>query len=215
MIAYSILSGAPPFPLMCIGFYINGMGMSLLNAQCNSLLSMLHNPTAMGLAHASYGAGALIAPLLSTQFADYYTRTHTRNWALYYTILIGASLSNFASFTMILRGAGYEEVLKGMGVSQNEEIELKNDVSRTQTIDTGMAASQAEIGNSSSSRSIKDGNTFAIVLKQVHVHVLAAFVFIYVGVEVTIGGTEQITFLINLDINYIFFNRLDRHVHDQ
>ncbi|PVF91014.1 MFS general substrate transporter, partial [Serendipita vermifera] len=128
-IAYSILSGAPPFPLMCIGFYINGMGMSLLNSQCNSLLSMLHNPTAMGLAHASYGVGALVAPLLSTQFADYYTRTRARNWSLYYTILIGASLSNLVSFVTILRGAGYEEVLKGMDASQQEEIDLRNSTS--------------------------------------------------------------------------------------
>ncbi|PVF98696.1 MFS general substrate transporter [Serendipita vermifera] len=197
IIAYSILSGAPPFALMCIGFYINGMGMSLLNSQCNSLLSMLHNPTAMGLAHASYGVGALVAPLLSTQFADYYTRTHARNWSLYYAILIGASLSNFVSFVTILRGAGYEEVLKGMGVSQQEEIELRNNMSRTESgNDSTVDVAQTETGDSAFTRSTKEGNTFGIVLKQVHVHVLAAFVFIYVGVEVTIGGWI-VTFMIN------------------
>jgi hypothetical protein len=38
------------------------------------------------------------------------------------------------------------------------------------------------------SRKAWDGSSFAMVLKQVHIRILAAFVFIYVGLEVTIGG---------------------------
>ncbi|PVF98704.1 MFS general substrate transporter, partial [Serendipita vermifera] len=121
---------------------------------------------------------------------------HATNWSLYYTILIGASLSNFVSFVTILRGAGYEEVLKGMDASQQEEIDLRNSTSRTESANDAVDVAQTETKDSAFTRSSKEGNTFGMVLKQVHVHVLAAFVFIYVGVEVTIGGWI-VTFMIN------------------
>lgn len=202
---YAILSPAPAFPVMCIAFFINGMGMALLNAQCNSLLSMLHNPTAMGLAHASYGVGALIAPLISTQFANIYTESHaasginTGKWALYYTILLFVALSDMASVAYLLRGKGYEEVLGEMGVPNHdqEELELTRATTPAQTRPAEDAMSGDEGGESeTASRRARDAGSFATVLKQVHVHILAAFVFIYVGLEVTIGGWI-VTFMIN------------------
>lgn len=205
---YAILSPAPAFPVMCIAFFINGMGMALLNAQCNSLLSMLHNPTAMGLAHASYGVGALIAPLISTQFANIYTESHaasginTGKWALYYTILLFVALSDMASVAYLLRGKGYEEVLGEMGVPNHdqEELELTRATTPAQikpAEDATAGMSGDEGGESeTASRRARDAGSFAMVLKQVHVHILAAFVFIYVGLEVTIGGWI-VTFMIN------------------
>jgi fucose permease len=182
---------------MCVAFFINGMGMSLLNAQCNSLLSMLHNPTAMGLAHASYGIGALISPLISTQFARLYTDSHATNpgsgkWALHYTFLLVAALSDLISFAVSLKGRGYDEILSEMGAptQEHEEVEV------TRTVVPAAEEPAVEAGNSGDeggesetmSRKAREGSSFGMVLKQVHVHILAAFVFIYVGLEVTIGG---------------------------
>lgn len=192
LVAYSIISSAPPFPVVCVACFMNGMGMSLLNAQCNALLSMLHDSTVMGFALACYGAGALVSPLISTQFADYYAETHQRYWTLFYTVLMGAALSNLISFGTLFKGAGYEEILSSMGVSKQEEIQLQRPQSRAEDPRANAGTTQAEEG----SRSSKDENTFALVLKQVHVHTLAAFIFIYVGVEVTIGGWI-VTFMIN------------------
>lgn len=164
--AYSIMTARPIFPLMCIGFYINGMGMSLINAQGNAILSMMHNPTAMGFAHASYGAGALVAPLISTQFAK------RPRWSLHYSVLLGVALLDLVACTFVFKGKGHEEVLAEMGVSQHEEVELRRTSSRD----------EEEV------RSTRDSQSFSVILRMPHVHILAAFVFIYVGVEVTIGG---------------------------
>lgn len=180
---------------MCVAFFINGMGMSLLNAQCNSLLSMLRNPTAMGLAHASYGVGALVAPLISTQFAGLYTASHTATtagsgkWALYYTILIFVALSDMLSFALLFKGKGYEEIMKEMGVSSNEQEEVELTRTTTSARIDSAGASGDEGGESETvARKARDAGSFSMVLKQVQVHILAAFVFIYVGLEVTIGG---------------------------
>jgi fucose permease len=184
---------------MCVAFFINGMGMSLLNAQCNSLLSMLHNSTAMGLAHASYGIGALIAPLISTQFARLYTDSHTATgpgsgkWALHYTVLLVVALSDLISFVVLLKGRGYDEILSEMGApaQEHEEVELTRaaaPVPKESVAESGGTSGDEGGEGATMSRKARDNSSFAMVLKQVHVHILAAFVFIYVGLEVTIGG---------------------------
>ncbi|KAJ1307813.1 hypothetical protein OPQ81_001895 [Rhizoctonia solani] len=72
IVAYSILSTTPPFPVMCVALMINGIGMSFQNAQTSSLvISLTRNPgTKMGMMHAAYGAGACVSPLISTQFSQ-------------------------------------------------------------------------------------------------------------------------------------------------
>lgn len=185
IIAYSLITSAPkPFAIMCIGFFVNGMGMSLLNSQGNAILSMLNNPTAMGFAHAFYGTGALIAPLISTQFVE------RPRWSLYYTILLGTSVLDLISFTLVFKGEGVEEVLEKMGVRTHEEAEhLK--LQRVHARDEN-----ADIDEVAETTPRRDSGSFGAVLKQIHVHTLAAFVFIYVGTEVTIGGWI-VTFMIN------------------
>jgi len=177
MIAYSFMTARPPFSAMCVGFYINGMGMSLLNAQGNALLSMLGNPTAMGLAHASYGMGALTAPLISTQFA------RIKRWSLHYSILLGLACLDLAICIFVLRGKGHDEVLTEMGVPQHDEVELQRPATHNSNQDEEAVAPR------------KDSEAFSKILKLPHVHILAAFIFIYVGTEVTVGGWI-VTFII-------------------
>lgn len=57
IVAYTILSAAPPFPVMCATLVINGIGMSFQNAQTGGMVvSLTRNPgTKMGLLHAGYG----------------------------------------------------------------------------------------------------------------------------------------------------------------
>lgn len=198
VVAHSILSSAPPFYAMCIAFFLNGMGAALLNAQGNSLLSMLHDPTSMGLAHASYGFGALIGPLISTQFANIYTTTGFKRWALYYTVMLGTVLSSMIVFIVVFRGKGYEEILHDIGVPafKPEGIEMTNTNEQNRSsLDGGHSGDEG--GESEAvSRRARESDSFASVLKQSAVHTLAAFIFIYVGLEVTIGGWI-VTFMIN------------------
>ncbi|KAG8809202.1 hypothetical protein FRC18_004655, partial [Serendipita sp. 400] len=274
VVAYAMMTSAPkPFAVMCVGFFVNGMGMSLLNAQGNAILSMLRNPTAMGLAHASYGTGALVAPLISTQFAETYTYsgnpssgtlsghhkeggTGGHRWSYYYSILMGTAVLNALIITGVFRGRGYEEVLRLMGFKPSEQQHLRSSspsegeqeetegredgleltrvnarsdervsriigavdvkrpsdngegaiVSRTATqenttattreVDLDAVESASESGDVAARRKEKEGASFVVVLRQLHVHTLAAFVFVYVGTEVTIGGWI-VTFMIN------------------
>ncbi|KAG8745884.1 hypothetical protein FRC12_014421, partial [Ceratobasidium sp. 428] len=57
IVGYSLLAPAPPFPVMCLAYAINGFGNALQNAQANGLISALPNNTSakMGLLHAGYG----------------------------------------------------------------------------------------------------------------------------------------------------------------
>ncbi|KAF9448120.1 MFS general substrate transporter [Macrolepiota fuliginosa MF-IS2] len=86
IIAYTLQSPAPPFPVFVMAFTINGFGVALQDAQANGFVASLqHNgETKMGLLHAAYGAGALIAPLISTQFAQ------LQCWSFHYLVSLDA-----------------------------------------------------------------------------------------------------------------------------
>ena len=60
---------------------------ALINAQSNGFVTCLRERASlkMGMIHASYGAGALVAPIVSTQFAP------MRKWSLFYLISLGLS----------------------------------------------------------------------------------------------------------------------------
>lgn len=55
IIGYTVLSTAPPFPVVCVAFTFVGFGLSILNAHGNGFISMLNRSTEMGIAQASYG----------------------------------------------------------------------------------------------------------------------------------------------------------------
>lgn len=120
----------------------------------------------MGFAHASFGTGALVAPLIATQFSR---KVH---WTFYYFILLGAILLDMVVFTTVFRGKGHEEILKEMGAP--EETELQDLTSHT---DEGPRPTDrvhhAEVGFFSKHRLTA---------------LFALYLFVYVGIEVTIGG---------------------------
>jgi fucose permease len=57
MVAYAVQSAGPPFPVFCIFFVLNGIGMSIQDAQSNGLVASVHEHASekMGLLHAIYG----------------------------------------------------------------------------------------------------------------------------------------------------------------
>jgi fucose permease len=52
-----IQSIAPPFPVLCMGYFLCGTGLAMLDAQANGYVAQLQEQAAtkMGLLHASYG----------------------------------------------------------------------------------------------------------------------------------------------------------------
>lgn len=106
-----------PFSGVCIAFFLQGVGLSLINAHVNGFMSMLQNSTEMGLAHASYGTlsverlrvilivvgvGALVAPLISTQFSQ------ITYWSFHYFILVGVSVVDLVTVACVFKGKEYD-----------------------------------------------------------------------------------------------------------
>ncbi|KAF9478966.1 MFS general substrate transporter [Pholiota conissans] len=92
LIAYCIQSSAPPYPVFVLGYVISGMGISLQDAQANGFVASLkYNAISkMGIVHSAYGFGLLIAPFVSTQFAQ------QPHWSFHFLVSLGMSLSNTA-----------------------------------------------------------------------------------------------------------------------
>ncbi|KAM5546065.1 hypothetical protein V8D89_000191 [Ganoderma adspersum] len=122
MIAYAMVVPAGPFPLMCIAFMIAGFGISLQNAHCNGFVASSGGniATKIGFLHAAYGFGALVAPLVSTQFA---TQKH---WSFHYLVSTALALLNSVALWSAFRGRRQEEVLAEAGVSPEPQAVSSN-----------------------------------------------------------------------------------------
>jgi len=112
MVAFSIKASAPPFPVFVMAFAINGFGASLQDAQANGFVASYKNNAAakMGIIHAAYGkytycahvstsgllrhgvnslgAGALVSPLIATQFAQLH------RWSFHYLTSLAVAMLN-------------------------------------------------------------------------------------------------------------------------
>ncbi|KAG8772919.1 hypothetical protein FRC20_005778 [Serendipita sp. 405] len=84
----------------------------------------------------------------------------------------------------------------GEGAIVSRTATRDNTTATTGEVDLDAVESASESGDVAARRKEKEGASFVAVLRQLHVHTLAAFVFIYVGTEVTIGGWI-VTFMIN------------------
>ncbi|KAI0760123.1 major facilitator superfamily domain-containing protein [Fomes fomentarius] len=110
--AYVMISPAGPFPVMCCAFFLIGLGLSVQNAHANGFVASLkkHARTKMGLLHGSYGLGALVSPLVSTQFSK-----STRYWSYHYIISAALYVSIAVMSWFVFRGKTQDEVLKEEG----------------------------------------------------------------------------------------------------
>jgi len=113
----------------------------------------------MGMIHAFYGAGALVAPIVATQFAP------LKRWSLFYLVSLGLSGANLAVLLVIFK-------LK----HQRDLIAQWTD------------RKESEGGHVDSEGKPFKKSYHKRILRTKEVHLLAIFLVIYVGVEVTTGG---------------------------
>ncbi|TFY63546.1 hypothetical protein EVG20_g6271 [Dentipellis fragilis] len=125
LIGYSLQAPAPPFPVFVIGFFINGFGIALQGAQSSGYVANYKgrfDPAArMGFLHASYGAGALFAPLVSTQFAQFH------RWSFYYMISLALALTNSLFLSAVFKFKRQEECLEQIGLGQEDDGMSRNE----------------------------------------------------------------------------------------
>ncbi|PCH42938.1 MFS general substrate transporter [Wolfiporia cocos MD-104 SS10] len=170
MAAYSLTAPAPPFPVFVLGFGLNGFGGALQDAGANGYVGCLAHgaETKMGILHAVYGE---LAPLSEVRIA-----------VILYTCL-GAMASPFVATQFAEFQRWSFSYLISLAIALLNTLFLVF-VLRFRTQDDCLA----EIGQPVPERTSSDDNKYKQIFRLRAVHVLAAFILVYVGIEVAIGG---------------------------
>ncbi|KAF7291768.1 MFS domain-containing protein [Mycena chlorophos] len=155
-----------PYPVFVLGAFINGLGYAIQAGQTMGYIAGMPdaNGVKMGVFQSAYGLGALIAPLVATQFAQ---KAH---WSYHYIITAGISVVSALVFYAVFRGRTQEECLTRIGYSAQD--------------DTKNAVLPSPAGTSTP----RQRSRLRQIIFSQAVHTLAVFLFVYVGTEVTIGG---------------------------
>ncbi|KAI0774901.1 MFS general substrate transporter [Trametes elegans] len=158
---YAFEAPAPIFPVFVLGYFFNGFGIALQDAGANGYVASLKEgaSTKMGILHAVYGAGALAAPLIATEFA------RMRQWSFHYLVSLGIAVSNSVLLFVVFRSKDQDTCLAEIGQAPDQESETDS------TPGAG-----------------RNSNKYKQIFRIPALHLLAFFALIYIGVEVTLGG---------------------------
>ncbi|KAI0759756.1 MFS general substrate transporter [Irpex lacteus] len=158
VIGYALMAPAPPFPVLCIGYVFNGFGISLQDAGANGYVASLKD-------NANVKMGVLHAIYGLGAFAAPLSATQFANlprWSFQYLISLGLALINVVSILFIFGRKRLEECLAEIG--------------------------QAHTETGSTDNNNNNENKYRQIFRLKEAHIIAAFVCLYVGVEVTVGG---------------------------
>ncbi|ORX99599.1 MFS general substrate transporter [Basidiobolus meristosporus CBS 931.73] len=169
LFSYMFLIMGFPFPVMCTFIVFTGAGMALLDAAVNVYFANIPLATMMlNLLHAIYGVGAMIGPLVGTILLKYGI-----SWKGMYIFMAFCALANIigtiVGFSRVDFGSATEEV-----VVVNEGDEGVPSLVNKQGTDNSIMETHAEL-------------TRAAILNRMTI-VGAAYILVYVGAEVTMGG---------------------------
>ncbi|KAI5123262.1 hypothetical protein M0805_001351 [Coniferiporia weirii] len=112
LIGYVIMATAPPFPLFCIAYFVNGWGIALQDSLANGYVAGLseNSSVKMGLMHATFGLGAVCSPFSETRFA-----TMPRFWHYHFIVSLGVSAINTAFLMFVFRSKTQDECMLEIG----------------------------------------------------------------------------------------------------
>ncbi|KAB8077882.1 major facilitator superfamily domain-containing protein [Aspergillus leporis] len=89
-LGYALMFWHPPYPLFMAAFFFTGMGVAFQDAQSNAFTITVKNPHRwLGILHAIYGVGTIIAPLIANTIAS-----RTPAWHHYYLITFCVGIIN-------------------------------------------------------------------------------------------------------------------------
>ncbi|CCL99205.1 uncharacterized protein FIBRA_01220 [Fibroporia radiculosa] len=120
--AYVLIAPGGPFPIMCVAFSFSGFGIALQNAQANGFVGSLkeHAQIKFGVMYASYGLGALVAPLVATYFST------ARHWSFHYLISACIALSNMIILSAVFRFKTQSDAMAEAGQATEEPVTSGN-----------------------------------------------------------------------------------------
>lgn len=120
----------------------------------------------------------MCSPLIATQFAQ------LSRWSFHYLVLLGIALSNVLVLAAVFRFQDQESAY--MRVSSPSP-------SLTYRFIVRGSACLAEIGQMPDRESRSSANKYKQIFGLRALHIMAMFILLYVGIEVTLGGTLMIT----------------------
>ena len=195
MVAFSIKASTPPFPVFAMAYAINGFGGSLGDAQANGFVANYKDNTSakMGILHAAYGkgllpswcwwprpkfpvheflgAGALVSPLVATQFAQLH------RWSFHYLTSLAVATLNTILLVCVFKFK-----------TQDGELDLIYSEGMSNLTFSRDSECLAQIGQAAEEKEAVGGSKYKQMFRLKSLHLLAFFTLVYVGVEVTIGG---------------------------
>ncbi|EIW78483.1 MFS general substrate transporter [Coniophora puteana RWD-64-598 SS2] len=116
VVGYSIQAAAPPFPAFVLGYFVNGFGMALQNAQATGYTARIGQNTALNMAIlTSVSAGALVCPFVATEFSQ------LPQWSFHFLTSVGLSLFNLVALVAVFRLKNQEECLAQIGRTVEEK----------------------------------------------------------------------------------------------
>jgi fucose permease len=118
------------------------------------------------------GAGALAAPLVATQFAQFH------RWSLYYLVSLALATLNTALLVCIFRFKTQDG--KSNVLSFSESVKSHDEPHGSECL--------TQIGERTEENETVAGSRYKEMFKLKALHLLALFIMVYVGIEVTIGG---------------------------
>ncbi|KAJ9629186.1 hypothetical protein H2204_008975 [Knufia peltigerae] len=162
IITYSVLAAHPPFPVLVVANAVSGFGNGLTDACFCAWIGVMDNPNAVqGCLHSCYSVGALLAPLIATSMVV----KAKMPWWNFYLVMVGASVLELFGLTITFwRKTG--------------------ELYRREHPRDEMTESSSASGSGSGS----GGGTTREALKSKITWLCAAFFFVYMGIEVGLGG---------------------------
>ncbi|KAG8853392.1 hypothetical protein FRB96_008182 [Tulasnella sp. 330] len=97
---YAIMSPAPPFPVLCVTYVVNGLVIAVQDSQANTFIASIpqNGSFNMGILHSIYGFGLFASPWVATQFA-----TRPR-WSFHFLVSMSIAVLNTVVLAYMFRG---------------------------------------------------------------------------------------------------------------
>ncbi|KAI0358139.1 MFS general substrate transporter [Trametes cingulata] len=158
LLSYVLEAPAPPFPVFVIGYYLNGFGIALQEAGANSYVASLKENTSSKFGILHAIYG--VGACAAPLVATQFAQLN--HWSFHYLVSMGIAFANCLFLLAMFQLKDRDTCLTEIGQAPASTREGETD------------------GQS--------GNKFKQMFRLRTLHILAFFILIYVGVEVTLGG---------------------------
>ncbi|KAI0754427.1 major facilitator superfamily domain-containing protein [Daedaleopsis nitida] len=166
-IGYAVDAPAPPFPVFVLGYALNGFGIALQEAGANTFVSSMKGNRATKFGIMHGVYG--VGAFSAPLVATQFSQL--ARWSFHFLVSFGIAVVNLALLIAVFRFKDQDACLAESG--------------------------QGPTHDAAATTTDADANKYKQMFRQRAMHVMALFILVYVGVEVTLGGWI-VTYVIDL-----------------